>query len=95
MLSDALEKHLVDWEAEGETLLKPESQALVDKILNNPGYKDLTPLATTINDLIRDNRAVEVFPEAALAKAAATAKSAMKLVSVTFTLYHIKKEWPK
>ncbi|CAK0871240.1 unnamed protein product [Prorocentrum cordatum] len=90
-----VEANLVEWEPQGETLLKPESQALVDKILGNPGRKDLASLATKINELIGDNRGVEVFPEAELTRASAAATSALKLVSVAFTLCHIAGAWPK
>eukprot|EP00959_Pyramimonas_sp_CCMP1952_P205229 4291784-Pyramimonas_sp.AAC.1 len=51
--------NLIDWESRGEQLLKPDAKDLVRQILQNTGYKELTPLATSAMQLVKLNRDVE------------------------------------
>ena len=95
-LAESIQPHLIEWEALGEKLLTVEQRALTAALLSNPGYAELTPRATAISQMVKvANTHPGMLHAAPITKASEIATSAMKLVSLTFSLYHLKVTWPK
>ena len=95
-LAAQVKPDLVEWEDKGEALLQPEQQDLVKALLTNQGYANLTPLASAILAMATVARTHPgLLPKDSLDQAVLMAENAMKVVAVTYTLYHLKVAWPK
>ena len=65
-------------------------------MLTNPGYTELSPLATALLDMVSAARdCPELLPKHIVSETSDVAEQALRLVAVTFTLFHLKVAWPK
>ena len=95
-LAQEIQRNLVDWADHGEELLVPSRASLARELVQNEGYQKLTPLATTVTEMVTVAQSFStLLPGEAVSKAHETAISALKCVSVTFTLFHLLVAWPK
>jgi hypothetical protein len=85
----------IDWTVHADDLMKPECQQLVLSLLKNPGYQKLSALATSMLSMMALARATSLFDKQFVDQCMAEANCALRLVSVTFTLFHVKVQWPK
>ena len=95
LVVDRVKPHLIDWEPYAEQFLLPASKDIVLSVLKNPGYQQLAPFATTILDTLKVGKGFDLFTAELADDGHKTAQAALKLLSITFTLYHIRVAWPQ
>ena len=91
-----IEGFTIGWEPHGDSLLLPAKSELVKELLTNKGYQQLTLLATQVAAMVKLARANRgLIEDALVSRGNDTAQAAMRCVSVTLTLFHLKVAWPK
>ena len=91
-----IQTKLIEWEPYKDELLLPAQAGFVEQILKHEGYKHLAPLTKRLGDIVKLARDLDgMVPSEKVHVADKTCRDALKLVSLTFCLYHIKVTWPK
>lgn len=90
-----VKKSLIPWEEHGEEILEPGQKDLLGSLLRNPGYPTLTPLTAAIGAAVQAQGSHKILDSDLVAHAKEIAKEGAKLVSLTFSLFHIKVSWAK
>eukprot|EP00959_Pyramimonas_sp_CCMP1952_P465794 9488932-Pyramimonas_sp.AAC.1 len=101
-LAVSIRGNLIEWESKADTILAPSNNTFVRSLLENKGYQQLTPLAIALTSMIKEAKDLNrgdadapVISPDTIKAAADERRAALVLVSLTFTLYTIKVEWPK
>ena len=94
-LETQIKASLIPYDAHAEELLLPERRDLVKQILTNPGYAQLTELCTALIDMAKLDMKFNIFPKGSHERAKEVSDAGLRLVSLTFTLYHVAVAWPR
>ncbi|CAK0836063.1 unnamed protein product [Prorocentrum cordatum] len=94
-LRNTLQGALIPWEHVGEKLLTPEAEDVATTLMKNKAYGNVSPLAGSISDMLKVCKFYsDIIPKELAKSSEEVASAGLKLVSVTFTLYHLKVVFP-